>query len=58
MSCPVQEWSLLKSLEVERRVSVGGKESDRERKRERERNTCRENMLGSHLTVVEYADTM
>ena len=39
-------------------VSVGGKESDRERKRERKRNTCREKMLGSHLTVVEYADTM
>ena len=37
MSCPVQEWSLLKSLVVERRVSVGRKESNRERKREREK---------------------
>ena len=42
MSCPVQEWSLLKSLVVERRVSVGGKESDRERKREREKGRKRE----------------
>ena len=37
MSCPVQEWSLHKSLMVERRVSVGEMESDRERKREREK---------------------
>ena len=37
----------------EEEVSIGGKESDRERKRERKKY-----MLGSHLTVVEYADTM
>ena len=44
----------------EEEVSIGRKESNRERKREREkgREIHVEKMLGSHLTVVEYADTM